>query len=52
MGASRGGAWDSVACITQMNVRVPATLPVSGFADRVRVTVSTAGVESRQGLTK
>jgi uncharacterized protein (TIGR03437 family) len=37
--------------VAQINARVPADLPVSGPVDRVSVTVSAAGSESRQGVT-
>ena len=37
--------------VTQVNARVPVSIPVTGPVDRVSVTVSAGGVESRQGVT-
>jgi uncharacterized protein (TIGR03437 family) len=37
--------------VTQINARIPLTVPISGPADRVSITVSAGGAESRQGVT-
>lgn len=37
--------------VTQINARVPSTTPVSGGVDRISVIISTAGVDSRLGIT-
>ncbi|HXA52599.1 MAG TPA: hypothetical protein VNV86_19920, partial [Candidatus Acidoferrum sp.] len=37
--------------VTQINVRVPLTTPVSGAVDRISVILSTTGVDSRLGVT-
>ena len=37
--------------VTQINARIPAATPVSGVVDRISVIVSTAGADSRNGIT-
>lgn len=37
--------------VTQINARIPTATPISSTPDRVSVIVSTAGVDSRNGIT-